>query len=502
MKLARVLAALTFFASALHAGVLQGIVLENLTSRPLSRARVTLARLEGSRLVPAGTLLSSRSGQFVFPQASEGYYILIGSRPGFAETRYGQRRNSGHGTPIHVPADGSQFVELRLKRFGAVAGRVTDENGVGLPGIPVLAYTAASLMTIAASAKSDDRGDYRITGLLPGRHFVRTDGTRLEDGLTLLPTYHPYASVLIRDARFVQVDLDADTPNVDIQPASGRLANLTVKVQSCIGGAQVTLATDTGRRQSIAPCNLGPVTFENLAPGEYEVLAEGFSDGRPVAAFQSVSLDSSREVGLNLRPLPEWAVRLTGAGGLTLGAAGLIVRRRDLAGPGPELPLTSDRLALLPGSWQIAARPPASHYLSEFKVGAAGPRRGFREASPDWFDVHLDYSLNTEIVFSAQPASLSGRVTLNGKPALAAPVYLFPTAQPTRRRMNGIRTAYAGTNGNYRIDGLAPGSYLVLSSFDISEINEESMTASQARPITIEDGRPATQDLELAQIPQ
>ena len=495
-----VLLAVATLSSPLPAGVLKGIVLENLTSRPLSRARVTLARLDGSRLVPAGTFLSSRSGEFVFPDAAEGHYIVTGTRPGFAETRYGQRRNSGHGTPIYVSADGSQFIELRLKRFGAIVGRVTDENGVGLPGIPILAYTVGPPMNIAASAKSDDRGDYRITGLLPGRHFVRTDGARLEDGLSLLPTYHPYSSVFTRDARIVSVDLDADTPNVDVQPALGRLAKLEVSVKGCLGGAQLTLATDTGRRQAMVGCNAGAVEFANIPPGEYEVVAEGATERMPVAGFQSLSVEGERKVELILRALPDFGLRLTGAGGLALKDAGLVFRRRDLAGPGPEHPLTTNYLALLPGSWQIAARPPASHYLCQFKVGPVG-RRSFRETSPDWFDFHLEYSMGSEIVFSAQPASVSGRVTLGGKPAIAAPVYLFPAGQPTRRQMNGIRTAYADLNGNYRIDGLAPGPYLLLASFDISEVNEESMTGSRARPVTIEDGRSATLDLELTQIP-
>lgn len=83
-------------------------------------------------------LFTERS--IVFAALEEGYYQLSGVRAGFSEARFGQRRNNGPGLPIFVPRDGLHFVELRLKRFGAITGRVLDENRVGMPGVQVLAY--------------------------------------------------------------------------------------------------------------------------------------------------------------------------------------------------------------------------------------------------------------------------------------------------------------------------------------------------------------------------
>lgn len=494
--------AATVFASPLHAGVLHGVAIEHQTSRPLARARIHLYRLEANQLKSITTLIANRTGQFFFSDLPSGYYQIGATRPGFAETRYGQRRNSGSGSPIFLDRDTSQFIELRLKRLGAVTGRIVDENGVGLPSVPVSAYTTGPLMRLVSTATSDDRGIYRIGGLLPGRHVIRTGGARLEDGLNLLPTYHPYTGTFLRDARVVTVDLDADTPDIDIQPVPGRLATLTVKVQSCIGAAQITVSSDTGRRQAIAPCNLDPIAFENLAPGEYEVLAEGQSDRQPVAAFQNFPLDQDREIGLSLRALPALLLGLEGAPGLSLRDINLTARRRDLAGDGPNIELTADRLALPPGFYQITARPPASHYLAEIKTGPTGFRRSTREAHPDWFDIFLDYSARAIISLGAQPAQISGRVLQSGKPAVAAPVYLLPTSQPTRRRMNGPRAVITDANGNYHFAGLAPGPYLVLSSLDMTEVNEETMAAAQARPVTVDEGRTLTQDLSLYQIPQ
>jgi hypothetical protein len=500
MRSAHVLLAASL-VSPLHAGVLNGVTLENQTSRPLARARVHLYRLEGNQLKSITTVLAGRSGQFLFRDLAGGYYQIGATRPGFAETRYGQRRNSGAGSPILLDQDGTKFIELRLKRLGAITGRVTDENGVGLPGIPVSAYTAGPVMNLVSTATSDDRGIYRVTGLLPGRHLIRTGGAKLEDGLSLLPTYHPYTSTFLRDARIVTADLDSDTPDVDIQPAPGRLATLTVKVQTCMGGAQVTISSDTGRRQAMAPCNLGPVAFENLAPGEYEVLVEGFSNGQPVAAFETISLSNDREIGLSLRGLPDLLLTIDNAAGLPFSALNLSIRRRDTAGFGPERAVDSNHLTLPPGFWQIAARPPASHYVDDIKTPAANYRLSSREAHPDWFDLYVTSFTRAAVTLSASPTQISGRVALGGLPTIAAPVYLLPTTPLTRRRMNGPRVAYTDANGNYRFGGLAPGTYLVLSSFDLTEVNEETMIAAQARAVTLDEGRSINQDLDLLQIP-
>ncbi len=497
-----VLFLITCLGSALRAGVLRGIALENLTGLPLARARVSLARLEGDRLKPVAGVIASRSGEFIFAPLEEGYYQLSGVRAGFAEARFGQRRNNGPGSPIFVPHDGSLFIELRLKRFGAITGRAVDENRVGMPGIRVVAYTVGVPSRIAGSATTDDRGVYRIIGLLPGHYLVRTAPAQLEDALHLLPTYHPFTSVLVREARPVWVDLDADTTDIDIQPAPGNLASLAVRVTGCLGVAQVTLSSDTGRKQANAPCNMGGIGFSGLAPGEYEVLAEGEGDRQQkLAAFLAFHFNSDREVGLPLRPLPDFGLRLADGAGLAIRDVAITARRRDLAGEGPERTLTGDRIQLPPGFWQITARPPASHYLSDLKVDAGGYRRTAKDPDPDWYEFYLDYSNRASVSLSSHAAQLAGRVILGGKAAIAAPVYLLPITPQTRRRMNGLRVTQTDANGNYRFEGLAPGAYVVLSSLDVTEVNEETMSAAQARTITLEEGRTVTQDLDLYQLP-
>jgi hypothetical protein len=70
-----------------------------------------------------------------------------------------------------------------------------------------------------------------------------------------------------------------------------------------------------------------------------------------------------------------------------------------------------------------------------------------------------------------------------------------------RRRMNGPRVGQTDVNGNYRFEGVAPGPYLILSTFDLVEVSEESLLAGRALAITLEEGRKLTQDLIVSEIP-
>src|SRR5262249_38867972 len=151
-------------ALCVRAGTIQGVVLEQASGRPLARTVVRLDPLAapGVSKAQALTTRAGRSGQFVFPAIAPGFYLLGAGRDGYFPAAYGQRIPIGRGTPIQVTAESDLFTELRLRRKGALTGRVLDENGVGRPGVSVLAYRARLPLRSAAGALSDDRGVSRI----------------------------------------------------------------------------------------------------------------------------------------------------------------------------------------------------------------------------------------------------------------------------------------------------------------------------------------------------
>ena len=128
----------------MHAGVVQGVVVEHASGRPVARTHVRLDPVPKAGGAPVLPLLSraGRAGQFSFSTVPAGLYILSAVRDGYFPAAYGQRRAVGRGMPIQVSADSSLFAELRLRQKGAITGRVLDENGVAAPRVSVLAYRA------------------------------------------------------------------------------------------------------------------------------------------------------------------------------------------------------------------------------------------------------------------------------------------------------------------------------------------------------------------------
>ena len=496
------LAMLAVLVSTATAGVISGIVLENATGFPLARARIKLQVVTSAGVSTHAMQMSGRTGQFVFPSVPDGLYVLSVSKDNFQEAAYGQRRHEGYGTGIAVAKDSNFFTELRLLRLGAISGRVFDENRVGLPGIRVLAYPARLPLRSVASATSDDRGAYRVFGLPPGKYWIRTASASLEDATGLLPTFGP-STPLTREGRTVETRFDNDTPDMDVTPLAGSLHTMLGQV-TCgePHPVKVTLSTDTGRREATISC-MGRFTFDGIGPGPYEVLAHIQQSGS--AAFQEGQITRDINVTLQLREPPEVRIDMPQrAADSSQVPVTLLARRKDLAGVGETLTIRGRTYKFTPGYWEFAAAMPVTHYLAsvtsryqgDSRVSQAGP-------SPDWFDAliqQIPYWPLTVTVASGA-GSITGRVTASGTAMPGAPVFLWPVAPAVRRSIHGPKIAYANIDGQYLFEGLAPGEYRLMSSFDYREVNEAVLEEARAVSVSLRDSQQAASDLTLYQAP-
>jgi len=129
-------------AGALQAAVVRGVVVEHQTGKPLARTLVVLQPVAGTQ----GATQSARSntyGAFEFQALAGGAYLVSASRRSFAPAQYGQKRWKGSGIPVVLEEAGSTTLNIRLQRFGSIAGTVMDENDVGLPEHDVVVYRYA-----------------------------------------------------------------------------------------------------------------------------------------------------------------------------------------------------------------------------------------------------------------------------------------------------------------------------------------------------------------------
>jgi len=485
-----------------RAAVIQGVVLEQASGRPLARAVVLLQPVPqaGAGVIRPLNTRAGRSGQFAFYPVQPGSYLLIAVKNGYFPAAYGQRLPIGRGTPLQVNPDSDIFTELRLHHKGAVTGRVLDENGVGTAGVSVLAYRARLPLHSAGAATSDDRGVYRIPGLDPGKYWVRTGAHTLDDGAGWLPTFGTQGRQ-VRDARVYQVIVNADATDADVSPEPGTLFNLSGLIQcDTLGPVTVTLSSETGRRSTRSACNLG-YRFEGLAPGVYEVFAR-MQDGTS-SGFTELFLERDSESGnVQLMQLPQvdFEVQRGSSVSATDRSVRLTGRRRELSETEPEREITKFQTTLDPGHWEFRAQPARGQYVESIGNLHAQPRRPWNaQPAADWFEVFIPprYSSRIRIKVSDQAARIDGRVVTDGKPVPGAPVFLWPVADSARRSLSGSLQTLTNTDGRFGFENLPPSDYRILASFDVNEIDAELMDLSNALTVHSDAMRSTTIDLPV-----
>src|SRR5438552_2885306 len=156
-------------------GLIAGRVLAADTGRAVKRARVFASAAE----LPSGRgVLTDDAGVFQLAELPAGRYTLSVSKSGFVSLSYGQRRPLQAGTPLQL-ADGQEIkdIELRLPRGSVIAGHVYDETGDPMPGVlvRVLRYQYQQgdrRLAPAGTTQTDDQGQYRVWGLMPGDYYV------------------------------------------------------------------------------------------------------------------------------------------------------------------------------------------------------------------------------------------------------------------------------------------------------------------------------------------
>ena len=463
--------------------------MENRGSRPLARAKVTLEARQTELPTGIRTATTSSSGQFHFTGLPAGIYLLRAEKAGFATHRFGQKRFGEQGTPIVLDPESSYEAMVPMRRLGVITGEVGDENGIGIPAVTVHAYEVGRRLKLAASARTDDRGIYRLAGLKPGRYVVRTGPKRLEDGSGLMPTYFPQTASATQ-AREVVVRLDSEAAGIDVAPLAGALAMLRGTVAG--GEALVALLSETGERQ--ARTKGGVFRFGAVEPGSFALIATTADGSR--AAYQKVTVfDADLDVTLDLAASPQLTVDCRSQGGKRMDPRGISVflRRSDLADDSSRIPCNRG-VQVAPGRWQLGVAAPPQLYVAAILD---------TERGSDAQELTLKPGAEREVtvLLGSSPGSLRGTIRLeDGEPVMGAPVFLNAYDDELRRRLGGVRRARADEAGVFRIPGLPPGTYEVISSYQISQPERAGWQRGLGRTVEVVEGEEAVLDLSLTQI--
>jgi len=480
---------------------ISGQVTNAVTGEPVRRALVYLRRIDMSpgvtnvQVTQSGT--TDAAGRFALSGIAPGKYRLLAERSGFIPTQYGSRGPNKSGTLITLePGQKSSDMTMRLTAHGVIAGRVLDEEGEPVPNANVQVLRQQYIqgrkqLSRPGGGVTNDLGEYRVFGLLPGRYFVsaeiRPNPVAPQTVDQYVTTYFPRATDAAAAAP-IDMAPGAQLRNIDIAlakmhtvtvtgravseirpPASGDNAqrtNLNVMLS-----ARNTMIVGGGFTRG-APVNPeGNFEFRGVTPGSYFVIAQVNLPGKNFAARTIIQVGSSNIEGISLMVRGGVPVngRIRAEGETTASLAGLRVMLQPaeaggiVFGPFPNQQVKED------GSFQLDDVGADRYTLTVSNLPDGFYLKSVRSANLDVLADGLEIASGTpaplEVVVSSRAGQVSGTVLdpRTQKPAAGMTVVLVPQETDRRNRESFYRNATTDTAGGFTFKSLTPGEYRLYS---------------------------------------
>ena len=351
-------------------GAIKGKVVATDSGKPMRRVQISLSSPDFSE---SRTISTTAQGVFEFKDLPAGRYSVSATRPGYIRLQYGQRRPGEPGRPIQL-SDGQRIADANfsLPRTGSIAGRITDE--VGDPLSEVSIYPAQwkyfrgkrRMVPVAGGGpfnRTDDTGQFRITGLEPGEYFVlattRTTWTvddHPDERIGFLPTYSGGTANPV-EAQRVKVAMGQEAAAGDFAMVPGRVASIagtaTYSSGLPIAGESINVTQEFSGPGSSSSFGIqgakvnadGSFLIKNIAPGEYRLSLRGPGDKEHPAEGVTITVTVTGE-------------DLTGV--MLVGGSGGSITGRVVSDTGEAIPFPSS------SRMRVNARPvdPTSTYTS------------------------------------------------------------------------------------------------------------------------------------------
>jgi protocatechuate 3,4-dioxygenase beta subunit len=253
----------------------------------LPRARVTVT-VDGASEPPAYT---DDRGEFSIAAPPAPTFTLTVVKAGYAAMQVPLQRAA-------LAAEAARELAIALTRSAAINGRIVDLTGETVVGARVYAdrldADASAQTRLKFSAITDDRGEYRVGGLPPGRYSV-TAADAQDPGAVATLDLRPgddipgidFTIKASRDSAVTSSPQPRETP--ETATIRGRVLSATGRP---IEWAVVHLTGSMPPRQFVTDAR-GRFTFTGLAPGDYEVRASR-GDFLPALPQQATSESASR----------------------------------------------------------------------------------------------------------------------------------------------------------------------------------------------------------------
>ncbi|MCM3879784.1 MAG: carboxypeptidase-like regulatory domain-containing protein [Vicinamibacterales bacterium] len=507
---------------------ISGRVVSADTGNPIRRAQV---RVNAPDVRVNRVATTDNQGHFEVAELPAARYRLQISKAGYVTLEYGQARPFEAGKPLDL-ADGQLLdkIDFSLPRGSVIAGRITDEFGEPIADAQVQAmrYQFASgqrqLVNAGRTAISDDVGQFRIFGLMPGEYIVRAsvrDAGAMaaavmaaEEPSGYPTTYYP-GTTDVGQAQSVAVALGQELGSVMFSLVPARLARVSGNVLSSsgrpLGGAVVVMRPATGG--AVGPFNIGGAnqvgadgsfTLNNVPPGDYTLdVQQRPRDLQTMAGgeleFASIPLSVSGEdiKGLTILTTPgisiSGRVAFEGQKSQTISTRGVQVMVAPVSGQQSIMGMAGRALGGGrvgdDGTFELrGVLGPQIIRVSGIPAGWA--LKSIALNGQDITDSGYDFKPGNSV--TGVVVTLTDRVTdLSGSvrdvKGLAVKDYVLVVFPTDSRLLGGqsryVRTARPNQEGTFNLKGLPPGQYLAsaIESLENGAQNDPAVL-NQLRP--------------------
>ena len=305
---------------------LEGTVTSAKTGEPVKKALVEIYPTDKGQSYFSVT--TDASGHFVFKNLAAGRYQLGASANGYVPQRYGARSFGHRGASLTLSSgQHKDGIDFRLTPWGVISGAVCDQDGDPVVGGMVRAMRSVYAdngrrqWSYFGMARTDDRGEYRLYGIPPGRYLVVASyqGGRAPAAVeeAYVPAYYP-SGTDPGQASPVRVGPGEEIGEINLYFIHARGVCVRGRVTNFIPGQSLFInliphrdgGAEPDSHYSSAANDQGEFEIRHVPPGEYVAYAIFGADAGPQYVGRSeVSVGNVDVNGVNISPSPGIDIR-------------------------------------------------------------------------------------------------------------------------------------------------------------------------------------------------
>ncbi len=532
-------------------GRVSGKVLNAITGEPVRKATVTMQPAGAQQMQggPPGfgggmrggsSAATDNAGNFVFENVTPGRYRVSGEKTGFIRSTFGGR-GGGIGSEVNVSAGSDKAdVVVRMTPQGIVSGRILDEDGEPMEGVSVSLirptyFQAQRRMMGQGANQTNDRGDFRITNVAPGKYYVLVQrlsmgGAPIQQGKEEFGyprLYFPGVETM-EQAQRVEVGAGQEFSGVQmtlrkvrVYRVKGRVAGVEAPAadqgrnrRGGGGGMVVQLRADGSSGDmgfGFGPPGMGggqvrpDGTFElaSITPGAYKLTVNSFEGGRPkVFGSMKLSVGNNNVDSIVVSPSPvvSFQGKVTVEGDKTL--VNLKQVRIQVQG---EMPFNQPLEVAEDGSFTLKDLSPEKYKVSLAQLPNAYVK-AINVGGQDIRETGIDLSGGgggpMEVILSTKIAKVDGMVEKQKQDDAPGTVIVAKVGPNSELTFINL-TARVEDAGKFSIANLPPGEYKIFAFEEVDTAtasDPEFLKKFEDRAGSVKIGEGESKSLSLKQI--